>query len=567
MCGIVGIWSDDVAPAERRRLVGHMLRQVAERGPDSETIVTHRSLSLGFSRLSIVGSPGLVQPSKYRNVISAVNGEIYNYADLWRSLPTDVRSSVELTSDCAVVAPLAALHGAAFVEQLDGAFAGVVADTNGRSLLMFRDQVGIKPLYYAKYRGGVAFGSTVRALAAIVGADVDRRAVLSYLEAGYVAGPQTMLKGIRKVPAGTTVYFPRLDSGPKVTRWFRRTRRPTESCVGLAVTESIESEVPEIGPVMSTLSGGIDSTLVTLLAARSRANVIALTIRYPDIKDDPDLIAARMVADEFKLRHDVVTVTSDDYLAEVANNWRFDQPLADPNAIALNRMCQRVREHGGRVLLTGDGADELFCGYPYYLNVAGRSFRHHLASWRFTSMTDDQDREFVEIVTGKKMHRPLRPMWGDPLLIAQQTDIDGWLEANLLEKSDRFGMADQVEIRTPFLRKRVIQSAMTLSTSSKVDARSGLGKIALRTAFAAALPSYVVNREKQGFPCPISHWLRGNLGRQLRADATWAVADEWDVGRERELWDVHISGKQDWGQHLWRLAVARSWWRTLTQPA
>jgi asparagine synthase (glutamine-hydrolysing) len=173
-------------------------------------------------------------------------------------------------------------------------------------------------------------------------------------------------------------------------------------------------------------------------------------------------------------------------------------------------------------------------------------------------MMDDRDRDFVHFITRKRVWRPLRPSWRDPMTKAQLIDIGGWLEANVLEKSDRFGMADQVEVRTPFLRKRVVRAALDLPPEAKFDVPRVTGKLALREAFADAIPCNVLTREKQGFPCPLNIWLRGRLGEELRGEATWAVADAWDTRYEQELWTRHLSGKEDWGQQLWRLAVVRS---------
>jgi asparagine synthase (glutamine-hydrolysing) len=363
-----------------------------------------------------------------------------------------------------------------------------------------------------------------------------------FLTDGYVTGADTLIEGVQRVPAGSVVTFSSPTAVPKVHRWFDADAAPRQGSVRDAIIEAVRSELPTTGPTVTTLSGGIDSTLVTLLAVREHADPIALTVEYTGVPDDPDAVAAMSVAKDHQLRHHRVQVSADDYLVELATGWRFDQPLADPNAIALNRLSRRASEIGSRVMLVGDGADELFCGYPYYLDVAGRRARHRFAAWRFTSMTDDRDRAFASVVTGERVRRPFRPSLQDPLRIAQQRDIANWLEPNLLEKADRFGMADQVEIRPPFLRKAVIRASLELPADEKVDNVTGLGKVALRKAFSDILPGYVLDRPKRGFPCPLSAWLRGDLGRQLLAEATWSVAGCWDVARERELW-AEVTGQ------------------------
>jgi asparagine synthase (glutamine-hydrolysing) len=552
--------------AERRTAVGVLLADLAARGPDCAVIIDVGGLSLGFCRLSITGQPGMVQPVRCRHVVAAVNGEIYNYRQLWDGLPRELRWTDRPTSDCAVVAPLALHDGTGFVQALDGVFAGVVADEKHGRLALFRDQVGVKPLHYLRLQNGLAFASTASALVPLTNREVHHRSMTRYLTDGYVAGEETLIKGIQRVPAGSVVTFTSPAARPGIQRWFNLHETRCTPSIREAVVHAVQSEIPITGPTVTTLSGGIDSTLVTLLAAREGADPLALTVAYVGVTADPDVVIAKRVAEDHDLRHELVTVSADDYRMELVNGWRFDAPLADPNAIALNRLSQRTSEVGSRVLMVGDGADEVFCGYPYYLDVAGRSPRHRLAAWRFASMTDKDDRTFASMLSGSRVRRPFRVSFDDPLQVAQVRDITNWLVPNLLEKADRFGMADQVEIRPPLLRKVVLRAGLGLPTADKVDRNTGMGKIALRAAFADLLPTYVLNRPKQGFPCPLGSWLRGELGRHLQDEATWSVADSWDVRQERELWATHISGSKDWGQQLWRLAVARSWWRQISKP-
>ena len=564
VCGIAGIWSNGMSLIERRAAVALMLGDLAVRGPDCSVIVDQDGLSLGFCRLTITGEPGMVQPIRSGPILAAVNGEIYNYGQLWDELPRDLRSTDWPTSDCALVAPLAIQYGENFVEKLDGIFAGVVADSRLGTLRLFRDQVGVKPLYYLMFHDGLAFASTVSALAPLSNQKVEPQVMARYLSDGYVAGPESLIAGIRRVPAGSVMTFEDPRGRPQTRRWFSFEEIGSPYSVRDVVARAVQSELPVAGPTVTALSGGIDSTIVTLLAAREGADPIALTVDYGIA--DPDLVTAKKVAKDHHLRHDLVEVSANDYLEELVGGWRFDMPLADPNAIALNRLCRRARELGSRVLLVGDGSDEVFCGYSYHLGVAGRSLRHRLAAWRFTSMTDDGDRAFAAMMSGQRIRRPFRPSFADPMRVVQRLDLENWLTPNLMEKADRFGMADQVEIRPPFLRKAVLRTGLGLPITGKVDQAEHLGKVALRTAFRDLLPVYVLDRPKQGFPCPLSSWLRGEMGQQLCADATWSVEGSWDVRLERDLWSAHIAGHRDWGQQLWRLAVARSWWQQINRP-
>jgi asparagine synthase (glutamine-hydrolysing) len=567
MCGIAGIWSDDISRDAREVLVRQMLQCMSERGPDATRVVHEAGCTVGFNLLAIAAGPGehdggSYQPMRLFSVIGAMNGEVYNHHRLRRALDRTAPGMGRPEDDCAVLLPLYSRNPAGFLRDLDGIFAGVVFDSARQQLLLFRDHVGIKPLFYTRLPQGIAFASTVLGFRPLTSAKISKRAMRDYLTSGYVRTPQTLIDGVLSVPPGTVMGWRSPKGQPRAERWFR----PDGAMRDLrqVISEAVETEVPAGWPVVSTLSGGVDSTLITLLLQAAGARPTALTVGYPDAQDDPDVLTARRVCEDFAIDHVEVPVTADDYLREVTGGWRFDQPLADPNAIALNLLCRQAGKLGTRVLLTGDGSDELFCGYDYYRTPAAGGLSGYLASWTFTSMTEPRDRRFARYVTGKPRPRPVRPHLGEPLRHVQDSDISQWLEPNLLAKADRFGMADQVEIRVPLLRPAIVSAALALPARLKVA--NGVTKVALREAFGDMLPRYVLKRSKQGFPCPLATWLRGNMGQELRRGATWAVDGVWDVAREQELWDEHVTGRADWSQQLWRLAIARAWWRTMTTP-
>lgn len=564
MCAIAGIWSPELPCLQRETLVLRMLDRMSDRGPDSQRVIDCANLTLGFRRLTIVGDPAdTPQPYQGESIVCAINGEVYNFRRLWDALPSSGSAADAPLDDCAVIAPLAERDPARFIRELDGIFAGIVFDSRRGRLMLFRDHVGIKPMFYAQPSLGTAFASTVAGLLPVVTPRISRGAMRTYLECGYVKTPETLLTDVHAVPAASTVGFRSFRARPQVANWFD----PRESAAGeetlrRLIQEAIQSEIPVGWPVVSTLSGGVDSSLVTLLLKAAGAKPSAITVRYEDMGHDADLETARRLCGDFSVDHVEVPVTPADYLTEVLGRWRFDQPLADPNAIALNRLCRQARALGSRVLLTGDGADELFCGYSYHRRPAQGGVRGRLSAWTFSSMTDSRDRAFARRVTGRRCRRRVRPGAGQPLRQVQEADLREWLEPNLLTKADRFGMADGVEIRVPFLRPRIVATALALPPDRKVA--GGETKVALKDAFRDVLPDYVTERPKLGFPCPIGHWLRGDMGHELRSSATWSVADMWSVNSEHQLWREHLDGRRDWGQQLWRLTVARAWWRSVT---
>ncbi len=540
-----------------------MLASLSARGPDRVDIVNEGPLTVGLARLTIVGEEGPDQPRCFDGVTAAVNGEIYNHADLRLLLPPQARPE-EGASDCALLPALYRTSGRTFVEDLDGIFSGVLYDARSDELILFRDHAGIKPLHWRGHDGGLAFASATAALTRRRSPTLNRRSFRRYLATGYVEGPRTLLVDVHDVPPGTIGRFDPGSGRPLFTRWRHWRGKPLSSPaeVGRLVEEAVRSEMPTSGPVHATLSGGLDSTVTTLLAARHRPDLTALTVVYADAPEDPDRLHALRLAREVGIAHEEVVVDRHDYRASILSAWEFDQPLGDPNALAFAKLCARVRDRGGRVLLSGDGADELFCGYPYYQRARLGWPLAHLAAATFSSMTDRSDRAFVRRLTARPFPRPLRPPSGPPLRQMQILDLEGWLEANLLEKADRFGMASSVEVRVPFLRRRVIEAALGLPDDEKIST-DPRGKVALRREFSDLVPAWIMSRPKQGFASPVERWLAGPLGAELAAEATHSVGESWNVRRERQLWQQHLRGEADWGQQLWRLCVARAWWRAL----
>jgi asparagine synthase (glutamine-hydrolysing) len=257
VCGIAGVWSDTLAPAERERMVRAILSRMPERGPDAMNIVHCDELTLGFLRLSIVGGDGAAQPVETTQTLSMMNGEVYNYQELWENLPAEAKLTVGLASDCSVLAPLFEDDSLQFLERLDGIFAGVIYNRRQRTLLLFRDHVGIKPLFYAHRTDSFVFASTVAALRPVVSVELDRPAFRRYLVCGYVQTPSTLLRGIRAVRPGNMMSMctPR-EKGIERT-WFEHNTGKAD--VRQSIETAIRSEIPDGWPVVSTLSGGVDS--------------------------------------------------------------------------------------------------------------------------------------------------------------------------------------------------------------------------------------------------------------------------------------------------------------------
>lgn len=562
MCAIFGIWAPETAVDRRRQVVDSMLATMAPRGPDGTRIVSHEGFTVGFSLLALVGARNnRAQPVVARECIAGFNGEIYNYQNLARrhGLPADLASD-------ALVLP-ATSRETDFPAMLDGIFAGFVFDTQTRKLRLFRDHVGAKPMFYTQASGRLIFGSSLLAVAAAGGRRaLDSSALIYYLRRGYPPMANPMLRGVHPVTPGVTVTFSSPTSNPLSQDWFIPTLNiPAQPFTQAALTSSLLEELPAHDRPTLALSGGLDSTSVALLLRQAghTPNMLSVTYDSFDGKIIQDNSVIARLVEEFALPHSTVHVTHRDVFAEVGQPWRFDVPIADPNAIAVAHLARATSQLGSRVMLTGDGADELFAGYDYHLSAAQRfpvGYAH--ARWD-GRMEEPLDRRFARALTGKRCSRRIRPGGRDPLRAVLQDDLTEWLEPNLLTKTDRFAMAESVEVRVPLLRQWLVRTSYQIPSKHLVDQRRG--KQPLRRVVAGVVPEYVLNRPKVGFSAPMDAWLRMSAAEDMAWAAMADLSDLVDPSAQRKLWQAHFTSSTHMGQQLWRLLVLSSWLRALQQ--
>lgn len=561
MCGLVGVWDPDTDACARERIVRAMLSAEAHRGPDGESVWSEGPLTVGFRRLAIVGPPEAMPPwlngteSDLRAVWTI--GEVYNWGDLADGLGVHLQVDTEV-----IPAALETLTLGEVLPQLHGIFAGCVYDRISQHVTLFRDALGVKPMVWATTGGRVTFGSSVRAvLAATDRAELDLLSLDRYLINGYFPGRSTAFVDIKDVSPGSMLQWGSSQQ-PNETPWLqarpsgRILARSSRAMVREAVSASIASEIPAV-PFAVTLSGGLDSTIVTTLVSRSEHFHSALTVKFEGASDG-DYGHAKAVALDLGLHHEVVHVAPADYEQVLDSSWPLDQPLADPNAIGLLLLARRCADLGCRVLIAGEGSDELFGGYSYHKRLARPGAR-----WSYfpkhIGMVEEADVEFARRLTGRH-HYPVGPVMLaglGPYLSSQAWELDHWLEGNLLEKADRCGMCSGVEIRVPFLQAPVVKASQSIPAFHKAPFWRHQGKVVLARAFRDMVPNHVIRRKKVGFSCPIGDWLQGPMGE--RAFSSLTALRLWDEEAERDMWREHRSGARDWGQQLWRLLVLRRW--------
>jgi asparagine synthase (glutamine-hydrolysing) len=554
------------------------------RGPDDAGFWSGGNATLGSRRLAIMDpTPRGHQPMRSADgrFWLVFNGEIYNFRELGASLRArgvDLRTSC----DTEVLLELLARSGADALRDVRGMYAFVLYDSLSGTLLAARDPFGIKPLYYAS-RGGVLYlASEKKVLRSVAdGEPVDPDALRWYLAFQFVPPPATMSKGISALPPGCTLRA-RPGEPPTLDRFSRISLRPAraparryKSAVLDALRDSVRVHVRSDVPVGALLSGGIDSAAICALAAEERPGMDVFTVGF-EREGFSEVGPAQETAAALELRHHSVVVGVEEFvdcLPRIA--WHLDDPLGDAAAVPLWFVAREAARHVS-VVLSGEGADELFGGYHNYRDAVEAGARHvppqyiggeHVFAGGEIDALARAGTAAVGHIVGP-LHERARAEGLDVVAGMQLVDLHTWLSGDILVKADRMTMAHGLELRVPFLDRRVATVAARLPMDAKIAA--GTTKHLLRQAVAPLLPAAVVARPKLGFPVPIGHWLRDELydfadtlfreaevDRYLRRDAARDLLVRYRRGEGfdwRKLWvlvafclwhQVHVERRYD----------------------
>lgn len=607
MCGICGIvdlgGGERLAGGERAR-VAAMLHAMRHRGPDGDACLARGDVVMAANRLAI-RAPDALQPPLLEydgGVIVACNGEIDNHRELRRMLAARGRSDLPAT-DVGVIAPLYLEQGVDFLAALRGVFALALWDPRRHSLVLARDRAGERHLFYAVTGNRIAFASEPAALTKVFAgpARPDPHALARYLLSGYCAAPSSAIEGIRKVGPGEVVVID--PDGMDCRRYWslpslRAANPPSGSSFDRVFRDAVvrQSDVDADYGVM--LSGGVDSALVTAVLRKvhpARA-LPAYCARFDEVSfDEGD--AARRVARDLGCGFVPVTVTAEDFPRHLrALIAATGELIADPAWIAVSRVAERA-SRDVRMLFGGEGADELFGGYPTYLGARWAPRYERLPAWtrhlirravEAWPVTDKKIavsfllKRFVQAQPGGGMARhvawtaSITPDWlrrlgveppdaGDLersttlLDAAQRYDFTHLLPEAYLAKADRGAMLHGVEIRTPFLDKEVIEFASSLPVKARV--RGLTTKPFLKHQAMEYLPRSIVNRRKRGLSVPLSMWLRGPLHEWARSrlgsgDLAQAGIDTRET---LALLAEHQRHREDHARAIWTLIVLSEW--------
>lgn len=583
-----------------------MGRLLHHRGPDDHGVWCDGPVGFAHTRLAIIDVAGSAQPMAGAGGSThvAFNGEILNYRELREGLtyPFTTRGDTE------VLLAVYEKYGPGGVDRLRGQFAYAIHDSRTGETHLFRDRLGILPLYYYVTETFFAFASEIKALLPVIESPrVDTASLHDYLAHRSVPAPYTFLEGVRKVPQGHHVTA-RADGSVRVEAFWklpdaadvlRVTPTQATDLLDEALQASVRDALVADVPVGAYLSGGVDSSLICALVDRQRAGegLHTFSAGFGDERVD-ETEWARIAAKVVGSNHHETIITATDFQENWARlSWHRDSPLSEPADVAVYRLAEMARDHV-KVVLSGEGSDELFAGYPKYrfarttrmavalprgllrqlegrlpadrarLAVALRalsepSYAERMRGWfaPFTSLERDR------LLGGPPTRSVLDPYLdgsGDALRRMLYADVHTWLADNLLERGDRMSMAASLELRPPFLDHRVAELAFRLPSDMKV--RGGTTKWLVKEVARRHLPADLVDRPKVGFKVPLDTWFRDHL-REMAFDLlngpSSFIGSTFDRAAVRRLLDGHASGDRNEQPRIWTLLSLEVWHREL----
>ncbi len=619
MCGIAGFLLRDQAPAELS-VVRAMCDSIRHRGPDDDGYHVDGSCAIGMRRLSIIDLQTGHQPiaNEDRSVWVVFNGEIYNFQELRQSLMAQGHRFAT-NSDTETLIHLYEQEGVEGLHRLRGMFAYAIWDARKEQLLLVRDRFGKKPLYYAILPQGIYFGSELKCLrAAGLSLNPDPNALRMYFQFGYIPDPWSPFQHVRKVPPGCWLMCSSKGDIREGRYW--RLPPPQDQIpsnwneqqaadeVRDVFDESVRLRLISDVPLGAFLSGGIDSSsVVASMALQTSVPVKTFAIGFEEAEFN-ELAWANQVARKYKTDHHEIVVRPDSVALVSRLVRHFDEPFADSSAIPTFIVSEFAAQHV-KVVLTGDGGDELFAGYDIFAEMqrlqwadripqAMRKLIYSVAArlpysargknyFRMISRPSELARYFELCAPRFLRERLVSPGWMPPdgmdflfetfpdallpgqvdgLTQAQYFEATAKLTGDILVKVDRMSMANSLEVRCPLLDHKLAELAMRIPLAWKL--RDGTGKQILRRAIGDRLPPDLLTRSKMGFGVPLELWFRGSLREFLWDHLT----DSRAIGRGmvspefvRSLLKEHDSGRRNNYYWLWMLLILELWFRDWEQ--
>jgi asparagine synthase (glutamine-hydrolysing) len=623
VCGIAGMLGRE-GEAVEASTVQRMCRTIVHRGPDDEGIYTRGRVGLGMRRLSIIDLSGGHQPihNEDKTIWIVFNGEIYNFGDLRQGL--EARGHTFYThTDTEVIVHLYEEMGADCVTQLRGMFAIALYDERRQSLLLARDRIGKKPLYYALDRGRLYFASEIKAILAAAPhlAEVNPEGVLQFFYFGYISDPHSVFQQIAKLPSGHLAEY--RNGEIKVRQYWDLPAYGTydpgsdDACLEemeQKLAEAVKIRLISDVPLGALLSGGVDSSIVVALMARASSSPVkTFSIGFKK-QDFNEAEYARMVAERFHTDHHELAVDPD--IAETLEKLTrmMEEPFGDSSMIPTYHVSRLARQHV-TVALSGDGGDELFAGYDRYLvnlkrrhfevipNWMGRIYRDHVyprlpsdvkgrkLAWNITLPSRDRYLDSLSFLPALDRERSLfsddfvesARAYPDPFAQFQRyyedapardqlsrllyLDTKTYLTADIMTKVDRMSMATSLEMRAPILDHEFVEWVTRLPVKYKL--RHGRRKFLLKKlAERLGIPPALLHRPKQGFALPLVHWMRHELKDgllQILNEPRTLQRGYFRPQAVRSVLNEHFQGRRDHSGVLWLLLVLELWHRNFLE--
>ena len=609
MCGFIGIYNKNGVSGTGKADAAAMSHAIRHRGPDLDRAYGEGRAYFAFRRLSIIDLEGGAQPfvSDDGRYFAVYNGEVYNYLELREELVSR-GVAFRTRSEIETLVALYENHGPSFINRLRGMFAFLIYDNKTGVLMAGRDPFGIKPLYYRETADGYVFASEMKAFLFDSGYDgfkVDPTLLQHYLTFQYVTEPDTITGDIRILPKGSymlcdgehteTECYYRPVFAPAKGSYAEKKLRLRE-----AVERSVESHMLSDVPLGSFLSSGVDSAVITAVASKLSPGIKAFTVGF-DVPgyselEDAAAISAHLDIDHIKLQCTLKDFT-DSYEKVI---YHLDSPVGDPSVVAIYLISQEAARHV-KVILSGEGSDELFGGYRQYAtapacdrlgrlprfikaplaalarvlppSVKGRGFLLRgltPVEQRFVGNSfvfDELSKRRILKTFDPAVHFTDRTKdiyaqasgYGT-LLKMQYCDLHTWLPSDFLVKGDRLSMAHALEARVPYLDKEVFKAARSLCDRDKLS--HDTTKYILRDTFSDLLNRETVVRPKKGYPVPVRVWLRGELYEWARHILAENPAEQYiDTAEALRLLELHRAGKGDYYHHIWVLLSFMTWYR------
>ncbi len=608
MCGIAGIIGKGEHTLET---IHKMVDIITHRGPDEDGFYVDPFIAMGMRRLSIIDLSGGKQPIENEDgTLSIVfNGEIYNYQQLYDQLK-EKGHIFKTKSDTEVLIHLYEEEKENMLVRLRGMFAFSIYNKKTQELFIARDYFGIKPLYYLVENDRIAaYGSEIKSL--LLHPNFKRKinhdAVFNYLSYQYNPLEETFFKGIWKLPPASYLKIDITSGKVKQEQYWQYEFKNTEfeekalrKEVRDTLEDSVKAHMISDVPVGSFLSGGVDSAaIVALMSKNTDKKVSTFTISFDQVSEGKQ---AQEMADHIKTDHSEIVLKSEEYLDELPKIvWHFDEPVADPSAVGLYFLAKEARKKV-KVVLSGEGADELFGGYniyrePFDLNRMKQIFpkwmreklirpltmipfrfygKNYLS--RFFTKIEDRYIGNAHIFKGKEIERlwkfqegekreekislatlykPLKGLTDSQKM--QKIDIETWLPGDILQKADKMTMAHSLELRVPFLDKKIAD--LSEKIPEKFKYKRGKTKYILRQAMKDILPKKTSSRRKLGFPTALRFWLKDNPDRFSKVILTNEYINEhFKIGYIKHLFKEHASGKADNSRKIYILYILSVWY-------